>query len=310
VTFTLNSRGVFSGKLRMGSTNYTFSSQFNIAQSATLLATNGKNVLSVAVQLGQSGLTDKATGSVSNAVFGASLLAYRVPGWTAANPAPQAGSYTLVLPGNTNAAAGPGGDGYGTVKVDAPGNLTAIGALADNVGFSQSVPLSMNGQWPLYITPSGAPQPLLGWVAFDTNGTGGSPAGFSGKVTWVKAAGTGAFYPNGFTNTSVLLGSAYSAAFQRTNGLALANPAVTLSGGDLGDITNSVIASGLETYKTADKTTLTLTINPASGVFSGQYAPAKGKKISLAGVVLQNKRVAGGFFLGTNQSGAVWLQGN
>jgi hypothetical protein len=129
-------------------------------------------------------------------------------------------------------------------------------------------------------------------------------------VTWVKAAGPGNLYANSFTNTSVLLGSAYSAAFQKTNGLALANPTVTLSGGDLGDITTNVIASGLETYKTADGTTLTLTISPSSGAFSGQYKPVQGKKISLAGVVLQNSGVAGGFFLGTNQSGAVWLQGN
>jgi hypothetical protein len=294
----------------MGSTNYPFSGRFDLAQYATLLATNGENVLSVAIQLGQSGLTDKATGSVSNAEFGASLTAYRAPGWTAATPAPQAGSYTLVLPGNTNAAAGPGGDSYGTVKVDALGNLTAVGTLADNVSFSQSVPLSMNGKWPLYITPSGVPQPLVGWVAFDTNGVGGSPAGFTGTVTWVKGAGSGNLYPGGFTNTSVLLGSAYSAAWQRTNGLGLTNVTVTLSGGDLGDITNSVIASGLETYKTADGKTLTLTISPSSGAFSGQYEPVGGKKISLAGVVLQNRRVAGGFFLGTNQSGAVWLQGN
>jgi hypothetical protein len=310
VTFTLNSQGVFSGKLRMGTTNYPFSAQFDIAQYATLLATNGKNVLSAAIQLSQSGLTDMATGSVNNAEFSASLTAYRVPGWTAANPAPQAGSYTLVLPGDANAAAGPGGDSYGTVNVDALGNLTAIGTLADNVSFSQSVPLSMNGQWPLYIAPSGVPQPLMGWVTFDDNGIGGSPAGFSGTVTWVKAAGPGTLYTNGFTNTSFLLGSAYSAAFQKTNGLALANPTVTLSGGDLGDITYPVIASGLETYKTADGTTLTLTISPSGGGFSGQYEPSKGKKISLAGVVLQNRDDARGFFLGTNQSGAVRLQGN
>jgi hypothetical protein len=129
-------------------------------------------------------------------------------------------------------------------------------------------------------------------------------------VTWIKAAGPGTLYTNGFTNTSVLLGSVYSAAFQKTNGLALANPTIALRGGDLPvDVTNSVSVSGLETYTSADKT-LTLTISPAGGSFTGQYAPAKGKTVSLAGVVLQNAGVARGFFLGTNQSGAVLLKGN
>ena len=70
-------------------------------------------------------------------------------------------------------------------------------------------------------------------------------------------------------------------------------------------------ASGLQTYQTADKKTLTLTIVPATGAFSGQYvAPGTTKKVPLAGVVLQYQDEARGFFLGTNQSGSVLLQGN
>jgi hypothetical protein len=217
----------------------------------------------------------------------------------------------LVLPGNANAAAGPGGDSYGTATVDASGNLTAIVNLSDNATYSQSVPVSQGGQWPLYLTPSGVAQPLLGWVAFDTNGSGGRPLGFSGTVTWSKAAGSGAYYANGFTYSSVLLGSAYSAAYQKTNGLALNNPSITLSGGNLpASVTDYAPASGLETYQAAGKNP-TLTINAATGLFTGQYVePVTGRKVSLAGAVLQSNRVAGGFFLGTNQSGAVWLQGN
>jgi hypothetical protein len=312
VTFTLNSSGVFSGSLRMGATNYPFSSQFNIANEATFTAatTNRRNVLSVSLQLTNTALPDQATGSVTNTNFDASLVAWHVPGWTAAHPAPQAGNYTLVLPGNGNSADGPGGDSYGTVTMDALGNLTAAGTLANGVSFSQSVPVSKGGQWALYFTPSGVPQPLLGWVSFDTNGARGTSTEFNGAVTWVKAAGPGAFYPQGFTNTSLLLGSKYAAAYQRTNGLALNNPSITLSGGNLAaTVTEFVQASGLESYKAG--TNVTLTINPTNGLFSGQYiAPGTSKKIPLAGAVLQNEGEARGFFLGTNQSGAVLLQGN
>jgi hypothetical protein len=56
---------------------------------------------------------------------------------------------------------------------------------------------------------------------------------------------------------------------------------------------------------------LTLTINQTTGLFSGDYEAAGSKaRTPLAGVVLQDQSVARGFFLGTNQSGTVLLQGD
>lgn len=195
--------------------------------------------------------------------------------------------------------------------MDRLGNLTAVGTLADSLAFSQTVPLSKEGNWPLYFTPAGVTQPLLGWVTFDTDGLGGRPAEFNGTVTWIRAAGPGTLYTNGFTNSSGLLGSTYSAPYQTTNGLALSNPSITLSGGDLtAEVSDPVSLIGLESYQTADKS-LTLTIAPASGSFTFQYvAPGTTKKVTGAGVVLQNQGAARGFFLGADQSGAVLLQGN
>ena len=308
VTFTLNSLGVFSGKLSLGSTNYPFASQFNIANTAAFAATNGANVLEVSLEIGDS-LPGQATGLVSNANFIAPLIADGPPGWSASVPSPEAGTYTLVLPGNGNAAASPGGDSYGSVTVNASGNLTATGTLADNVSFNQTVPLSQGGQWPFYPAVSGVPQTLIGWVTFDTTNST-----FGGTVTWIKETGKGTYYTNGFTNTSVLLGSLYSAAYQKTNGLALNGPTVTLSGGNLMPAQEvdqeTVYLSGLETYTSSDNT-LTLTISPSSGSFSGKYVvPGTGTKLTLGGVVLQQQGVARGFFLWTNQSGGILLQGN
>jgi hypothetical protein len=308
VTFTLNSQGVLSGKLSFASTNYPFASQFNIANTAACSATNGANVLGLSLEIGDT-LPGQATGVVSNANFTAPLIANGAPGWSASVPSPEAGSYTLVLPGSGNPAASPGGDSYGTVTVNASGNLTAAGTLADNVSFSQSVPLSGGGQWPFYPVSSGVPQTLIGWVTFNTTNST-----FGGMATWIKATGKGTYYTNGFTNTSVVLGSLYSAAYQKTNGLALNGPTITLSGGNLTPAQEvdqeAVNLSGLETYTSPDKS-LTLTIAPSSGNFSGQYVvPGTGTKLTLGGVVLQEQGVARGFFLGTNQSGEILLQGN
>jgi hypothetical protein len=310
VTFTVTTNGTFTGSLLIGSNKYSFGSRFYGTGLATVQATSKTNSLTVTLQLDATGLSDQATGDVSNGTWDAILMADRVPLWTAKNPATQAGQYTFVLPGNADAANSPGGDSYGTITVDKLGNLKAIGTLADNVSFSQSVPLSKYGIWPLYFAPGGVPQTLLGWVTFNTN----PPVGFGGPVNWIKAAGKGTYYTNGFITNSVLLGSLYVVPAHQTSGLSLTNPTITLSGGNLAQpLTNNVILSGKVTYQTTNKPQTTLTIAPATGLFTGQYqylSAGKTQKVPLAGVVLQNQNTAQGFFLGTNQSGAVLLQGD
>jgi hypothetical protein len=97
-----------------------------------------------------------------------------------------------------------------------------------------------------------------------------------------------------------------------TNILKLASSSITLSGGDLSvPLTDPVTLSGKgKKYESADGS-LTLTINQTTGLFSGDYEAAGSKaRTPLAGVVLQDQSVARGFFLGTNQSGTVLLQGD
>jgi hypothetical protein len=51
---------------------------------------------------------------------------------------------------------------------------------------------------------------------------------------------------------------------------------------------------------------VSLTFSNSTGVFRGQFGPGQ----TMSGVILQNQNNARGFFLGTNESGAVLLQGN
>jgi Divergent InlB B-repeat domain len=308
VTFTVSSNGVFSGHLQINASKYTLSSQFFGSGNTTVNATSGTNVLSVTLQIDTTNTSNpspQVSGQVSNGTWDATLTADLAPAWTAKKPAPQTGTYTMALPGNGTGVASPGGDSYGTVTVNNLGNLTAALHLSDgvNLSLSQSVPVAASGLWPLYLAPSTGPaQPLIGWISFNTN----APASFGGLVNWIKAPAPGTYYTNGFNTNATLQGSIFS----KTTSLKLTNPTIALSGGNLlAPVTDSVTASG-QVYANTNKS-LTLTINASTGAFTGSYtAPGSKVKVSLAGVVLQDSSTAEGFFLGTNQSGAVLLQGN
>jgi len=224
------------------------------------------------------------------------LIADRATIWTAANPSPQTGYYTAILPGNGNAAAAPGGDSYAMVTVSSLGNLSATGALADGGTFSQVVPVSKEGQWPFYAAASGG-QTLIGWVSFIANE-------LTGKINWIKSPGFGPYYTNGFNTNVVLVGDKYVVPTGQTSGLNFTNGTVILTGGNLvGSVSSLVNEVGGVTWETADKKTLTLTIAPKTGGFTGQY-----EGTAISGVVLPIEQVARGFFLGSNQSGEVLLQ--
>ena len=102
-------------------------------------------------------------------------------------------------------------------------------------------------------------------------------------------------------------GSTYSAPYQTTNGLALNNPSITLSGGDLAaevsdpvSLIGQILSDGGQEFD-ADhcpgQRELHLPV----------YRAGRDKEVTGAGVVLQNQGVARGFFLGANQSGSVLL---
>jgi len=322
-TFTLSKNGAFSGRLLMGPANYTFSgsgsNKFNPSGAAKATAKHGSQSLTVNLQLvnttdGRAGVQ----GQVSNGTWAAQLLGDLEPVWTAKNPSPYEGRYTMVLTnGGTNSV--PGGDSYGSLTVSKQGVLSVAGKLADGNAFSQSVPVSTNGLWPFYTYVAGGKDFLLGWVSFQYSDSGwtafqnseATGITMSDPIFWSKAsASKDRYYPAGFTNTFNLAGAPYVMPGKNSSGLSLTDPAVILSGGGLvSAVTTPVAYNGKLKYSANN---LTLSINPTVGSFTGQLKLAEGSpSVKMDGVVLQNQGGGGGFgfFLGTNgESGAVLLQ--
>ena len=322
-TFTLSKSGAFSGRLLMGPTNYTFSgsgsNKFNSTNAVQVIAKHGGQSLTVHLQLVDTADgTAGVQGYVSNETWVAQLQGDLKPVWTAKNPSPYAGRYTMVLTnGGTNSA--PGGDSYGCLTVSKPGIVSVAGNLADGKAFSQSVPISTNGLWPFYTYVAGG-DCLLGWIAFQNSDSGWIAFQSSDlrpitigqtNLLWSKASSSkDRYYPAGFTNILNLAGAPYSVPGRNSSGLSLTDPVVILSGGGLVSAeTKPVVYNGKLKYSTNN---LTLSINPTVGSFTGRFQdPEDGPSIKMDGVVLQNQDGGGGFgfFLGTNgESGAVLLQ--
>ena len=230
--------------------------------------------------------------------------------FSSARPAPLAGKYTLLIPADTNSTAGPFGDGYGKVSVSIKGGLTFSGSLADGTKVAQKVPISKNGDWPLYLRLYKNKGMLLSRIVFDTNQP---DTDLSGLMNWFKRPQVAKYYGAGFTSESMVVGSRFMAPIGTNRLLGLTTAVVGFTNGNLtADFANNVTVDAAGKVTNLGTNKLSLGLNKSSGLMSGSVtppAPAASKSISFKGAILQKQNRAAGFFLGTNSSGRVSLDG-
>jgi hypothetical protein len=239
---------------------------------------------------------------LTNPVWSAELDANREV-YSTAKPSPQAGKYTLILPGATNSATLPGGNGFGTVTVAASGSVTFSGTLGDGTPVTQSANESAQGQWPLYISLDSGQGMLLGWLAF----TNEPLQDIDGQLGWFKPAQpTATTYKAGFTNfTQQAVGSAYSLP-KGARVLDLTNGYVLLEDGGLAQSISDPFTLGANNIVTGSNK-LSLTLTTTTGLFQGTATNSAGKTVSFKGALLQKQTNGFGQFLNTTQSGSVSL---
>jgi hypothetical protein len=298
---TVTSSGAFSARLHLGARTYAYSEKFSVAGLALQsIPRPGLSPITVQLQLDLS--NGPMTGTISDGSWTADLVADPAV-YSRAHPAPQAGKYTLLLPGSTNAAGQPGGNGFGAVTVNDSGTVTFSGTLGDGTPVTSTSVVSSQGLWPFYASLYGGNGSILGWFSLTNNSTNN----LSGQAGWFKLPQTTAkLYPGGFTSSIEVIGSVY----QYTNGLPVLGATadqLSLTSGNLPQsITNQVVL-GPNNEATAT-TTNKLTFKTASGLFKGSVInPETGQPISVNGIVLQDQNVGAGFFLGATESGSVLL---
>jgi len=301
-TAVTTARGTFNARLSLGNRSYSFAGRFDSFGHATAaLAPAG---LTVELSLDLSG-QDQLRGRVVAAHWAADLLADRLV-FSRGNPAPQAGAYTLMIPGHAQSTNRPGGDSFGTVKVDVLGRLLWNATLADGTKVSQSSALSRQGIWPVYVPLYSGASSIVSWIQFPNQP--GSDLG--GEFIWMKPAGAQAkYYPLGFTNEVVAAGLRYTPPSAGKRVLDISSGAVVFSGGGLGQSFTNAIALGFNNTVTASSAhKLSLSLVPSLGLFRGSVLnPDTGRPLSFQGALFEKANLGVGFFLGAEQSGRVYL---
>jgi hypothetical protein len=254
--------------------------------------------------------TDEVRGTAANVRHGwtSDLFGYRAYG-NPDYPAPEKGRYTIRFPSNADPAVAPAGEGYGLVKVDSHGRVTAYGALADGTAYSRSAAISTNGWWPFYFPFSKGKGALIGWLQF-SNLPGSDVAG---DLTWVKPQDNDRkYYPDGFSGTVSASGSRYIEPGSHDLALSWTNGTFRISGGNLSAPTLNLVTlsgGGKLTDHGGGIAKLKFSLSRSTGKISGKFThPESGKTTSYAGVLDQLQDFGAGYFLGTDQGGLVRLE--
>ena len=302
---TIGKKGRASVRLQVGGKSYSFSTTFDESGSATYTLRHGASlVLETDLQVGALG-SDTLGGTISGATWTAVLSANRSV-FSAANPCPNAGKYTLIIPGDTSGTPSLG-DGYASATVNFRGGVSVAGSLADGTRFSQAATVSGNGQWPLYVALYSRGGSILGWLTFADTGTDD----LSGPLSWIKPAMPKAkFFPDGLTITTAVSGSHYTPPTSGQSILNFSDALLAFNTGNPSDTgTNHVTIGAHNVVTDASSNKRVLTFTPSTGSFRGQAVnPTSSAKTSFSGVVLQKQQFGAGYFLKTDKtSGQVLL---
>ncbi len=306
---TLNELGSFSGKWMLPDISVPISGQFGLdlhaRKTMTLNASNPPIVIDLQLRVG----SIEMTGSISDGMRTGQLVGYRLRFDAAFHPATAfVGYYTLAFSGGENPAASPFGHGFGAARIKPDGIVLFTGTLADGTPIVQRAPLATNGQWPVYAPLYKRRGLLLGWLTV----TNTARSDLQGLLVWSKPGGIiGPLYPAGFTNEVTALGSRFAQPAAGTPVLNFRNAAVLLEGGGLiAPVTNEVVLEPRTrlTVSPPNSNRLALALNVKTGRIGGGFLdPETGKRRAIKGVLLRKSNAGAGYFLGTNQSGAVYL---
>ena len=304
----LLSTGSYSAKLLLGSASYTLLSAFNTSGYASnYVKRTAAQGGPLAVEMTLDWTSGEITGSVSSIGPGAWISSLRAEKSAAT---PLSAEYTALLEAGagTNAIGDmPPGFGYMLIT-NHNGSVTLSGALADGSTFSQTVPLGVSGDAPVfYPNLYGNTGLLLGWLGL-SNGT----VEVETPMAWFKPqpAAKSGIYTAGFTNFLTVTGSGWTNPPSKTSAISLLDGFLTITNTSLAlefpiSITNDTVVKAPGSLAT---NSLTGTIAPKTGLLQVTFGNGAGKATTIGyGVMLQDSTNGGGYFVTKTNAGAIQL---
>ena len=343
VSVTVKTTGAFTATLKLDGTAYPVAGVFDAVGTAhfgalgtTTFSIVRKDLPALFVNLGinlGTGIISGAAASYNgSAVTGSAVIsAERCPFGPASlvpssllGPANADATYTIIMApiqgqtlGNANY---PQGTGYASMKLTKAGAVTVSGVLADGTPFTEATTLSAAQHWRLFASLYGNKGLVAGSADF-----GPSNYDFLAlNSTWLRPVMDAQYYPGGWANSISfnVAGAKYTviAGTSVLPGLDVAGDAeLDFSGAGLSStVKDTFTTSGADViHNTASDVTYKLTINRATGMFTGFFTAPDGSKPVFNGVV-QTKSLStqsAGFFVTpvpkvkdyTGQSGNVIL---
>ena len=303
VTASITRSGAYSGRVRLAGGSYAISGKMNLQCQATNHIKRGTNILTLVMQADQAG---QIYGYAAQNSWVAPMQGARAGYNSKTNPAPQFGSYTMMMPGQPVDPVLPSGHSYGSVKVSTGGLASFVGTLADGTKVSQSAALSKDGLWPFYAPLYAGKGLMVSWQLFRTI----SDTDFDGWMVWIKPTNSAArFYRAGFDYERSAFGEAYVSPVGTNAFFNSSYVQVSCAYGELpANFFNAIqIAPGNKIINlSANK--LSMKFSPSTGIFSGTVNdPIINKIWSFSGAVFQKDNAGYGFLAGTNASSQVAL---
>lgn len=321
-TMSVSGNRKFSGRMQVAERSVGFSGRFDTNGAAdvvvkvtidvscyicdpTIPMTEEKSIWNVHFQLSPGGDGISGGFHFRHGDFPDGTLLGKRSSFSRNNPIPSDGDFTFALGGsgdpvNTNF---PTGNGFGTVTINSSGKVKIAGSLPDKWAFSGGTLLCDDGTFPVFAPLYSGKGMLQGWAGL----TNTPSADLAGDVVWVKPSSNGhSFFPAGFTNEVMVIGSRY---VQTSPLLNWTSGAVVFQGGKLAaPFTNSILLDAKGKVVNSSDNKLTLKIQTKSGQFKGSVKePLTGDNISFMGVLLQNESGGFGYFPDAPLSGQVSL---
>src|SRR5580765_566290 len=122
ITITTTTKGTFTGKLQLGATRASFKGAFDSGGNASVtLKIKNSGSLKLQLSLDPAPTPDVISGTISDGTWTSQIVAKRAAFDGKTELAPQAGRYTLVIPGRPGFTTAPAGSGYATISVTKSG---------------------------------------------------------------------------------------------------------------------------------------------------------------------------------------------